>query len=166
MAVRHNRRRRSGGDHFSLSLSGGEELADLARRLKSADKTLAKELRSGLLRAARPLHKGVRAEIPKVMPSGYAPVLSKSLQLRTLVRTSRYAHVTIVASAKGLRDNRRIRPLDKGILRHPLFGDREWWYTTRVRPGFWSRPMRAGVTPVRRELIKVMSDVKAKITKG
>ena len=147
-------------------MTGGEQLTDLGRRLKIADKHLAKELRSGLTRAARPLIVAVRAEIPPVMPKGYEQVLSRSLKIRTQVRTGRNAAVRITAVAKGRGQNRHIRALDRRILRHPLFGDRDWWYTQRVRPGFWSRPMHAGVPAVRRELVKVMSDVADKITRG
>ena len=168
MVVRRARSRvgRPQGNSFSLRVTGGEQLTDLGRRLSAVDKHLAKELRSGLARAAKPLIVAVRAEIPPVMPKGYEQPLSRSLKIRTQVRTGRNAAVRITAVARGRGQNRHIRALDKGILRHPLFGDREWWYSQPIRPGFWTRPMRAGAPAVRREMVKVMTDVADKITKG
>jgi len=44
--------------------------------------------------------------------------------------------------------------LDRGKLRHPLFGDREHWYEQKVRKGWWTKSLtKAANTRVRKELV-------------
>lgn len=162
---------------LEIHISGARELIALGRRLQGMDKDLDRELRRGLRRAAEPLQASVREEAARVMPSGYAPVLLGSLRMRTQVVSLTFPTVRIIAVAGGQKMRRDLRALNRGVLRHPVFGrfrvshkQRRFienpWVAQAIRPGFWTRPMNAGESAVRRELVKVMSDVADKITKG
>jgi hypothetical protein len=48
-----------------------------------------------------------------------------------------------VSAPTGGPTGREVRQLEAGNLRHPLFGNRGWWYRQRVRRGFASVPLRA-----------------------
>lgn len=50
-----------------------------------------------------------------------------------------------------------LKKINRGVLRHPLFGDREHWYDTPVRPGFWDRSMERG-KPKAEEAVKAAID--------
>lgn len=178
MAVHRPRTRASSG-HSALSVEltgGGQQLHDLAQRLKDADKELRKELQAGLTRATKPLMAAVRVEIEPTMPKGYEDVLSRSLAMRTQVRTGATAGVRITAIAKGTAKNRDIRALDRGTLRHPVYGRRRrnskgWlipnpWVRQTIRSGFWTRPMKEGAPEVRKELVAVIAAVSRKIARG
>ena len=141
---------------------GAEKLAALSRALKSADKELKRETFRGLNRAVKPMRAAVKASAEERMPSGYGPTFAKSLRIRTRRRTD---GITLVGTAKGNPRARKVGDLEAGRLRHPLFGDREHWYTQRVQPGFWSKPLEASAPLVRRELIKVMDDMAEKIAR-
>lgn len=54
--------------------------------------------------------------------------------------------------------------LDKGRLRHPLYGNRGHWYVQAVKPGFWTDAMEGEATDtVRAAAIQAIDDVVAKL---
>lgn len=152
---------------MDLRVQGAQQFRDLALRCKAADKALMTELRKGVGKAVRPLGEQIRAEVPAAMPSGYAPVLSRSLRHRVSTRTGvANFGVSLTTFAEGKSDRRRVVAMDRGSLRHPLFGNRNRWYATRVRPGFWSRPVEDGKDDAVRGAVKAMDQVAAKIAGG
>jgi hypothetical protein len=151
---------------LSADVGGAQELAELGKRLRGADKQYRKELRIGLNRATKPLKEQVKSELPTFLPAGYAKVMRKALKPKTVIRTGGLAAVRIVASAKGRHKNRDVRALDKGTLRHPLWGNREFWYAQKIRSGFWSEPMRDGKARVRAEVMDVIRTVNRRIVGG
>lgn len=57
--------------------------------------------------------------------------------------------------------------LDRGRLRHPLFGNRRHWYQQSVKPGWWSQSLqRAADDEVKREILQALDRVAAKVTEG
>lgn len=140
-------------------------LRAIAKQLKAVDdKTLTREFRKGIQRAARPLQTKVKAGVPQYLPSGYAQTLQKALALRTGVLQS---GVRITATGKGKRRPREVARMDAGVLRHPVFGRyRDPWVNQRVKPGFFRDPLRAGAPDVRKAIADVLDRVAAKIAAG
>lgn len=152
---------------MDLRVRGAEQFRDLALRLKTADKAMMGELRKGVAAAVRPLGEAVKAEIPATMPGGYAPTLSRSVRNRVTSRASGANFgVSFTTWAAGKSQRRKVSALNRGTLRHPLFGNRNRWYATRVRPGFWSRPVEDGKDAAVRGAVKAMDQVAAKIAGG
>jgi hypothetical protein len=58
---------------------------------------------------------------------------------------------------------RDLASINRGRLRHPLFGNRRYWYDQSVTPGFWDKAMEKGVKDVRVELLKALDEVAAKL---
>jgi len=54
--------------------------------------------------------------------------------------------------------------LNRGYLRHPLFGNRDFWFEQSVEPGWWDRAMEEGQDDVRRELIEALDRVARRLT--
>lgn len=153
---------------MSVRVTGSAQLHHVMQVLKeTGNRGLGKGMAAGLRMATTPLKPAVLAEVPKAMPSGYAPILSRSLQFRTQVRDFKYvARVTWRVHGDGQKERRDVPALNRGILRHPLYGNRQWWVDQKVRKGFVDRPLdRLGVD-VRREMNKVIDAVANRITKG
>jgi hypothetical protein len=151
---------------LSVEVVGANQLADLAKRLRGADKVYRKELRIGLNRATKPLKDDVKDRMPLFMPDGYAKVMQRSFKPKTQIRTGGTAAVRITALAKGRHKNRDVRGLDRGTLRHPLWGNRDYWYAQKITAGFWSTPMRDGGPKVRAEVLDVIRTVNRRILEG
>lgn len=153
---------------LSVQVRGAYQLGHVARKLRQAGRRdLQRKLRKGLLAAVEPIKAAVREEVHEVMPSGYDPVLSASLDLDTKIRTvGELTGLRIEASARGRHQERDVTALERGWLRHPRFGDREWWYAQKIRAGFFSRPLEASAPIVRPKLQAVLGEMLDEITKG
>ncbi len=126
-----------------LSGASGAELRYLAGKLrKAAARDLTRELRQGQRKAVRPLQKEIKAEALATLPKhgGYNVTMSKAVKVSVTTGTGRNA-LTIRVYAAGKADARDVRAVNAGILRHPLFGHRKSWHTTKVRAGFVDRPV-------------------------
>ena len=167
----------------SVSVTGGADLTQVRRNLRMlGDKGLSQQMSRGLQRAAKAVGPEVRAEVAKVMPSGYAPVLSKSLRFRTsAAERGGSASVTIRVYGDGKKEKRDVVRLNRGELRHPVFGRSRPlknharhratamanpWVSQKVRPGFVDRPVDRLVPEVRREMQQVVDWVADQITRG
>jgi hypothetical protein len=49
-----------------------------------------------------------------------------------------------------------VNSLNRGRLRHPLFGNRNHWYDIRIRPGFINVAADQTFKDVRREVLKAI----------
>jgi hypothetical protein len=144
-----------------IELRNVEVLEQAGRALWGAEKHYRRELFRGLNRAAKPLRRAVQESIPDYMPEagGYAAVFQASHSSRTTVKTGgRDPGVRIVSRTKG-GVRRSVRKLESGQLAHPLFGDREHWFTQDIRPGFFTEPMVERVDEVRDEMIESIEQV-------
>lgn len=138
---------------IEVDITAGRDLAAVRRALRElGDKGLGRQLSRGLSRAVQPLRREIRAAALDTMPSGYGPLLSKSLRFRQLTRTSRREGQVIErVYGDGQKERRDVVRIDQGILRHPVFGrtrplkrhalwratsKRNPWVAQPVRPGF------------------------------
>lgn len=149
-----------------IEVRGADQLADVARRLKEAgDGELRKELLRGIRNEAKPLVKAVKDSVDEYLPnSGGAAdaVRRSSFGVRSRL-SGKNAGVRIVGTGRQVRALRRI---DAGILRHPVFGNQQAWVAQRIRPGFFSEPMEAGKGPVQQGLVRVISDIAARVERA
>jgi hypothetical protein len=154
---------------FQVQVSGGADLTAVRRQLRQAgDRKLSRRMSAGLQRAAKPLKPAVQASAARLLPSGYGPLMSKSVRVRTQARERRgSASVHIRVLGQGKVENRDVARINKGTLRHPVFGRRrKAWIAQRVRRGFVDRPADRLGPDMAREMHAVVDWVAATITKG
>lgn len=180
MAVRRARRSRPGGGQgLQVTVDHGRELYELGRRLRDAPADLAKEMRRGVLKAVAPIGRDVRRHLSLYMPDrgGFTAELSRSLRIRTQIQTRYFAAVRVTLHAVGAKSRRDVGALDKGVLRHPVFGryrvahrQRRFilnpWVAQRITAGFWTNPVQFNKPAARNEIRQVLHRVGLKITKG
>lgn len=153
---------------FNLRVDGHRNLSSVRQALREVgDKGLGRQMGQALKRAAEPLGKAVQAET-KVLPSGYAPLMSRSLRWRMAVRSQRdSAHVEWRVHADGQRERRDLPAVNRGVLRHPVWGRRRSpWVAQRVRSGVVDRPVDRLMPDVTREMQRVVDWVGDQIKRG
>lgn len=151
----------------------------MRRQLRQLDdKALSRQMSRGLQRAAKPVKPAVQKEAVALLPSGYGPLMSRSVRVRTQARERRgSASVTIRVYADGEGEQRDVRRINAGTLRHPVFGRSRTirrtgtrvanpWVAQTVRKGFVDRPVDRLVPDVAREMNAVVDWVADQITKG
>jgi hypothetical protein len=154
-----------------IRVVGAESLGALARDLKAAgEKDLRRELLRGIRKAGEPLKAEARQaaldELPK--RNGLAELVADSRwSLQT--RTGRNPTVRIRGTGLINKHGQEIdlRSLNRGRLRHPLFGKRGQWYDQAVPVGWFDRAMeRAADNGVRKEIVNVIDAVARKLGAG
>lgn len=123
-------------------LSGINQLADVARAARLAGGELPKKLKKGLTTLGPPAKKAVQEETQR-LPSGYRTLLAKAVRVRVRADLGfTTAGVSVVTHATGKERRRDIPAINRGRLRHPVYGHRKRkWVTQRVQPGFWDDAM-------------------------
>lgn len=144
-----------------LTIRGAEDFGRLARDLKQAGRQdLRKELFRALNSSTKPARRAALDGLEDYLPDNYAAELRPGLSISATGRRGKNPSVRI--RAKGRRRNRLIGPLNRGRLRHPLFGHSPW-FDQQVKPGWWNDPMQRQADDVRRALVAAMREVASKI---
>ena len=152
--------------------AGAEQFAALARRLKAAGEVeLRRELYAAISDAAQPVARRVSAfaYLAPYMPDRYAGVLSEDMKVSVSRITGRNPAVRLVA--QGRRKNRKLTRVNDGFLAHPLFGNREHWFTQGapsggMRPGFFTDEAQAAAPGIRDKILEAMRVTALKVTQG
>lgn len=150
-----------------LRIEGADKFGKLAKQLRVlGDKELKRELYRGINRAVKPLTEDVKKETPQFLPRRYAFELAKSLRVRARRRAGNNPAVYLVGKAKTPKGkDRDLASLNRGRLRHPLFGNRGFWYDQKVSPNWWDDPLFRGADQVREEIVNTLDELARKIEK-
>ena len=147
---------------MTISVRGADDLADLGRALReSGDRELRRELFRALNRATKEPKAAAKKELSSVLPSG-SRIHFAGLRLNTRTRVSgRWPGVRVQSG----KSNHDWAALNRGRLRHPLFGRRGpgQWFNTSIEPGWFSRPMGAAVDQMRGEILTAIDDVRRRV---
>jgi hypothetical protein len=149
-----------------ISIRGAEKLEAAARSLKAAGRgDLRKELLRGLRESAKPTIKELRVSALRDLPKkgGLAALVAKS---RFSVR-NRLSGKTVGMRIEGQNNNARgLEAIDKGTVRHPVYGNRKAWAVQSVHPGWFTKPAEEAMPTIRREVQRVLDDVAAKVERS
>lgn len=145
-----------------IRIEGADKLAVVARALRQlGDKDLRAGLYRGLNRATKKPKEDAKAEALARLPrrGGLNRRVAGS-RLSTKRRAGRNPGVSIVASSSD-----SIRRIDRGTVRHPVYGNPEVWVAQPVEPGWFTDPMEDGADEARREVVQVLDGLAREIAK-
>jgi hypothetical protein len=107
---------------------------------------IAATFQSSVEKATRPAQREITGHLERYLPDRYAAELRREMKVSAGAAVGR-GRVGVRVQAAARKSG--LGALNSGRLRHPLFGNRERWYTQRVRRGFFSDPLYAAVPAVR-----------------
>jgi hypothetical protein len=143
-----------------LDITGGEDFARVAKRLKDAgDRELTRELNKAVREAMAPARRAMEQSLDQNLPhrGGFDRKLRGEVKFR------------IVRRANGLRlttsHRYQLRLIDQGRVRHPLFADRGHWYTTTIEPGVLTKPFEENADQARQKIGEATDRVARKIAR-
>lgn len=146
-----------------IEVRGAEQLRAVALRLKAAGesgKGLRKELLKGIQAATKGTKEDVKSSWSDRMPHR-GGLSSRPLRVATRTRTGgRSVGVRIVTTSG---DGYSIARIDKGTLRHPVFGNRKAWASQSVTPGVVTQPLERSAPEVRQEIFHVIDTVARRV---
>jgi len=132
----------------------GPEWARFSKACMAESSTLMRNVRQEIRKEAKPMIAEMKAGAKAYMPDRYAIEMTATLRTQTSV-TARGIYIRGRANTPGGRP-RELRKLEKGMLRHPLFGNRNHWYPQVVRPGFWAEGLSRHSDNIMRGIRRVM----------
>lgn len=139
-----------------IEVTGTEQLSKVAGAIATFEPTLRKELLRGMRESAKPAIRHVKDAALRDFPAGGG--LNKFAQKSAIgvrTRTSgKDAGVRIIALKKG----HDVRAMDRGEVRHPLWGNRKHWYPQSVKPGFFTATLSGEGEQVQVRMLEVMDE--------
>lgn len=149
---------------IDASVRGANELEALGRRLKEAgDKGLRRELLAGIRKTNKPTISAIRANARAELPhgGGLAEIVGSS---RIGTRT-KLSGKNVGVQIKGV-GTVGLTSLNRGRLRHPVYGNRGTWVTQQIPAGWFTDPIEKDVPRIRAGIEDAMKTVARKIERG
>lgn len=144
---------------IDVRLEGGEAAARVARELRRlGDKDIRRDLNRALTRATVPMRVAAKASAKARLPRRGG--LGRDVAAKRMRTVIAGGGVSVNVGTR--REQLRLMD-EKGIVRHPVFGNRSAWVTQEVHRGWFTEPMNAGAPVARRELLGVLDRVAARI---
>jgi len=123
---------------FSIIDTGMVHVKDLQAKLdKAAKGEVKKRLRKALANSTKQLRREIVEAEREYLPSG---MQKKYLPLPAL--TFKVTGDVIEVGLKQRKAGTDMKALNRGIVRHPLFGMRAHWYEQGITPGMWTVPLQ------------------------
>lgn len=149
----------------NVRIEGGQQLEILGRRLAQAGtqgKELRKELKKAFQKAIRQTKLDIKASGVQKMPheGGMNRRFRTGVGSKTRL-TGRNVGVRIVQ-----RNGFDLPSIDKGWIRHPVFGNRKRWVAQKVTPHYFTEPIEEDQDEIHLELFAAMDRIAEKITEG
>lgn len=148
-----------------LRIEGTEEFHKLAARVKDAgDKKLRTATGKAIRDVAKPAGKRILGKAAESMPQRgglAAKIASGSIGVRSSYSGSR-AQVSLLLKAHGYDLN----PLERGELRHPVYGNRKSWVRQSVPANRFTEAFEAEAPRVRAEVLKAAQGVLNDVARG
>lgn len=144
-----------------LRIEGADKLGALSDALRRYGTTeLEKDLYEAITKSVVPLVGAVKESLKEYLPDRYAEAVATTLVERAVRLAGSNPGVRLSASAKTPRGSQRdLAKLNRGLLRHPLYGNRNWWYQQDVKKGFWDEPLQDETETVRAEIVKALDRI-------
>lgn len=125
----------------------GPDFDALAQRLSTAGTNLDRIIGETVDRELGTLPEAVRASALRTLPSSGGLNQRVAGRVRPQKRASAREVTVFAVGSKGLKE---LAALDRGKLRHPVYGNREAWVSQSVPRKFWTRPLLERADAIKR----------------
>lgn len=149
-----------------MEYTGAVELRYVAGKLrKAAVKDLRRELAKAQRQTFKPLQREIVAQAIVILPhtGGLAGIIARAIRVSVRQNLDR-REVTAVVYARSRRQLRDIAAMNRGQLRHPVYG-RTRWVLQQITPGLVDRPAERIGPRLAKESLDALERVVAEIVR-
>jgi hypothetical protein len=144
-----------------MHIEGVAQLAALSKRLRdTGEKDLKRELNRSLRDASKKPIRLAKANAAERLPRKGG--LAEKVATSRITQKNRLSAKNPTLAIQAANDVNLWR-LDRGRIRHPVFGNRDKWVTQNITSGWWSDAMNEAAPEARRELAKALDRVQRKL---
>ena len=136
-----------------------EDFQRAARALNDAgDAGLRREVYKELKAIGKPVGQAVVADAAPRFPhrGGLSARIAAARVGQTNATTGRSPRVTVNLST---REGYALGPMDRGQLRHPVFGNKKRWVTQRLDPGAFTEPFQEQAPRAQAAMLRALEQV-------
>lgn len=149
------------------NIQGRAELRRVQGLLSGAPKELRADVGKRMRGALSPLKREIPAAASRLPHAGgYAAVLAKATKVEIRITSAGSVKGSIKVSAAGKKEGRDVPAVNRGILRHPVFGDRSHWVRQAVKPRFVDDPVEKAADRVAEAVRDARDDIADHILRG
>ncbi len=151
---------------IDLRVTGADALARLGRDLREAGDV---DLRRELLRAGRRMAAPIKVEVAEsartTLPRRGG--LSTAVAGAKVTVATRLSGKNVGVSFSTKWAEHDLEGIDAGLVRHPVYGNRNLWVAQPVRPGYWTRVFEGpGADIAREEFLEAVDQIAARLSAG
>lgn len=141
---------RSGSESFSITVDDGGSLLRVAAALGRAGEEFRRGANREMRRAGEPAVNAAHARARAILPhaGGLGGRVSRATITVTVSETGDTVRLTIAVHGSS-------PSIDRGRVRHPVYGHRDRWVWQNVPPGWFTVPMHDTEQDMRRRLLVV-----------
>jgi len=146
-----------------FKVTGADQLADLGKALKAADKSIKNEFLAEIRASGKPAGEAIRNAYAADMPKrgGLAAVLGRSkIGIRNRL-SGKNAGIRLTMTNK-----HDLAELEKGNLRHPVYGNRKVWKRQSVPSGVGDAAFQKQQPAIQRRMLAAMNATATKIMRS
>ena len=123
---------------FRLVETGRTKLVDVKRKLeRAAQSEIKAQLRKALVAESKPLRREIVAAEREYLPAGmrkkYAPMPALTFVVKGDV---------LEVGLRQRKTGSDMKSINRGQIRHPLFGNKKFWFVKEITPGMWDVPLQ------------------------
>jgi len=148
---------------IDLKVTGANQLADLGKALKAVDKSIKNEFLKEIRASGKPAGEAIRNAYAADMPKrgGLAAALGRSkIGIRNRL-SGKSAGIRL-----DLRNKHDLPSLEAGILRKPVFGNRQVWAQQSVPSAVGRKAFEKQQPIIQRRMLAAMNATAAKIKRS
>ncbi|MEU6490393.1 hypothetical protein ABZ890_08365 [Streptomyces sp. NPDC046984] len=149
----------------ALRAAGGENIRQsMHRRIRRAAEPLRDDLQAKM-RGLDIRSQGRRTRRGGASPNGRPFRETLAGAIRISVRTGSNPGATVWVDPSRLPPDMKNVPgeLNKGRLRHPVFGNRSRWVNQYATPSWWDGTVRQGTPRMEREVARILDDIRRRL---
>lgn len=150
-------------DGFDIHITNLDDVAALSRDLrKMGEKDLPKAMRAAGKRIGEPAGELIRQAALDTLPKGgeLNVWVGGRIKSSTLVRLSgKKVGIRIKTKHRGQKGLSDLGALNRGMARHPLFGEKDHWYLTEVEAGFVGKALEPMTDTAEQEFLAAIDEI-------
>jgi len=132
-----------------IRVDGSRKIAAVASALRhlGTDRTIVNEMASEIRKASKPMAKAITDSALEHLPKrgGLNQWVAEAKVRTSIRRGTRTAGIRFVVSHTSLRGKTDMAAINRGKLRHPVYGNRRKWVLQAVEPGFGDKALEGPI---------------------
>ena len=130
---------------MGIEVVGAENFTKLAAELAKLAASMETQLQTAVERAVQPLRQDIPSSARATLPRRGG--LNQRIAASSISIRRGRGSLSVITS-----NGYQIQNIDRGQVRHPVYGNRGRWVSQTVSPNWWTKPITKAMPKIRRDV--------------